>query len=161
MKLETTESQRENALIKKSLRYSILDGSFHAAMLGFGESFLSAFAVFLKANNIHLALLGSLPILVGSLSPLMSNAFLRRMKSRKSLVASAAFFQAIMFIPLSLVFFFGDWSVILLIILVCVYWVFGMIHRSQALPGKSSVLSISLKKHGSGIMDDLSYISVS
>ena len=37
--------------IKKSLFYSILDGSFWSMMFGFGERYLSAFAVFLKATD--------------------------------------------------------------------------------------------------------------
>lgn len=46
--------------IKKSLKCSILDGTFYSIMIGSGESFFFAFAVFLKANNIQLGLLGSL-----------------------------------------------------------------------------------------------------
>jgi hypothetical protein len=53
-------------IIRKSLKYSVTDGGFHAAMLGCGESFFVAFAVFLKASNIQIGLLGSLPLLIGS-----------------------------------------------------------------------------------------------
>ena len=31
--------------IRKSLKYSILDGAFSASMIGFGESFFTAYAV--------------------------------------------------------------------------------------------------------------------
>jgi MFS family permease len=114
-------------IIRKSLKYSVTDGGFHAAMLGCGESFFVAFAVFLKASNIQIGLLGSLPLLIGSLSQLLANTCIRFMKSRKSLVSSAALSQALMHIPIVLVFFFGQFRVPLLIVFVCVYYVFGMI----------------------------------
>ncbi len=113
--------------IKKSLTYSILDGTFYSAMVGFGESFFSVFAVFLKANNIHLGLLGSLPHTLGSLSQIYSNKLLKLMKSRKRLICTFAFLQGIMYIPIGLVFFLGNLSVIYLIFFVCLYWIFGMI----------------------------------
>ena len=76
--------------IKKSLRYSVIDGTFAAAMIGFGESFFAVFAVFLKANNIQLGLLSSLPLLFGSLSQLLSNRLIKLFRSRKTLVVIAA-----------------------------------------------------------------------
>ncbi|MEW6600904.1 MAG: MFS transporter [Nitrospirota bacterium] len=113
--------------IKKSLRYSVLDGAFAASMIGFGESFFAAFAVFMKANNIHIGLLSSLPLLLGSLSQLFSNRLIKRLKSRKLLVTASAFLQGIMYIPVALVFFFGTLKVVWLIIFACLYWIFGMI----------------------------------
>jgi MFS family permease len=113
--------------IKKSLRYSVLDGAFAASMIGFGESFFAAFAVFLKANNIHIGLLSSLPLLTGSLSQLFSNRLIKLLKSRKILVITSAFLQGIMYIPIALVFFFGTLKVVYLILFACLYWIFGMI----------------------------------
>ena len=63
---------KQSKKIKKSLRYSILDGSFWAIMFGFGERYLAAFAVFLKATNIQLGLLTSLPLLLASISEFFS-----------------------------------------------------------------------------------------
>lgn len=113
--------------IKKSLRYSVIDGTFAAAMIGFGESFFAVFAVFLRANNIQLGLLSSLPLLFGSLSQLLSNRLIKLFRSRKTLVVIAALIQGLMYIPIALVFFFGTLSVFLLIFFACLYWVFGMI----------------------------------
>ena len=53
--------------VRKSLRYSITDGAFYSAMVGFGESFFSVFAVFMKASNLHPGLLGALPQTIGSI----------------------------------------------------------------------------------------------
>ncbi|UCH79677.1 MAG: MFS transporter [Nitrospiraceae bacterium] len=125
--MNITGARDEDGLIKKSLRYSVFDGSCHAAMLGFGESYLSVFAVFLKANNIQLALISSLPVFIGSIAQILSSMFLRLLKTRKTLVSSAAFMQAIMYIPIALTFFVRESGVNLLIFIVCIYWIFGMI----------------------------------
>ena len=121
--MKRTDDQR----IKKSLKYSVLDGAFAASMIGFGESFFAAFAVFLKANNIQIGLLSSLPLLLGSLSQLFSNRLIKLLKSRKLLVTAAAFLQGLMYIPVALVFFFGTLKVLYLIFFACLYWIFGMI----------------------------------
>lgn len=113
--------------IKKSLHYSIIDGTFAASMIGFGESFLAPFAVFLKATNISLGLLSSMPLLIGSLSQLYSNRLIRLFRSRKNLVTTAALLQGLMYIPISLVFFFGTFRISHLIFFACLYWLFGMI----------------------------------
>ncbi|MFH1915639.1 MAG: MFS transporter [Nanoarchaeota archaeon] len=119
--------ENEGQKKKKSLFYSILDGTFYSAMVGFGESFFSAFAVFLKATNFQLGLLGSVPQFLGSISQLLSEKFIHLFSSRKRFVALAAILEAVIYIPIALVFFFGHLSVPLLIIFVCIYWIFGMI----------------------------------
>ncbi|MBI4448087.1 MFS transporter [Candidatus Woesearchaeota archaeon] len=113
--------------VKKSLKYSIIDGSFHSAMLGFGESFLSAFAVFLKATSMQLGLLSALPQLLGSLSQLYSNKLIKNFKSRKKVVCTFALLQGLMYLPIALVYFFGTLSIFHLIFFVSLYWIFGSI----------------------------------
>lgn len=118
------EEQRER--IRKSLRYSVLDGAFAASMIGFGESFFVAFALFLKANNIQVGLLSSLPQALGSVLQLFSSRLMRLFRSRKRLVAASALLQGLMYLPIALVFFLGDLRVYHLIFFACLYWVFGM-----------------------------------
>lgn len=113
--------------IKKSLRYSILDGGFAASMVGIGESFFAVFAVFLKANAVQFGILNSLPQALGSVSQLFSNRLIRLFKSRKRLVCTAVLIQALMYIPVTLVFFLGRFRVYHLIFFICLYWFFGMI----------------------------------
>ena len=121
-----SESERER-LVKKSLHYSILDGSFYSSMVGFGESFFSAFAVFLNATSTQLGLLGSLPLMFGSVLQLWSNRLIALFGSRKKFVVTSAFFQALMYVLVAAVFSLGEFRVWLLILFVCVYWVFGSI----------------------------------
>ena len=113
--------------IQKSLRYSIFDGAFSAAMIGFGESFFVPFALFLKATSIQIGVLSSLPQALGSLLQLFSGRLISFFGSRKRLVALAALLQGLMYIPVALVFFFGTFRVYHLILFICLYWIFGMI----------------------------------
>jgi MFS family permease len=118
---------RQAKKIKKSLRYSILDGSFWAIMFGFGERYLAAFAVFLKATNIQLGLLTSVPLLLASTSEFFSTRLIDFFKSRKKFVIVSALIQALTWIPILLVFYFGKLSVYFLIFFAVVYWVSGLI----------------------------------
>ncbi len=113
--------------VRKSLLFSIIDGSFNAMKVGFGESFFSAFAVFMRSNNIQLGLLSSLPQALGSLSQFLTNKLIRIFGSRKRLVCTGVLLEALMYIPIALVFFFGDLRVFHLIAFVSIYWVFGAI----------------------------------
>jgi len=123
----TQKIQTKKEKIRKSLKYSILDGTFYSMMVGFGESFFSAFAVFLKATNFHLGLLGSLPQALGSLSELLSNKLIKIFNSRKKAVCFFAFVEGLLYIPIALVFFLGTLKIGYLIFFVCLYWVFGMV----------------------------------
>ncbi|MBN2422535.1 MFS transporter [Candidatus Woesearchaeota archaeon] len=119
--------KKEKDKIRKSLGYSILDGAFYSAMVGFGESFFSVFAVFLRASITQIGLLGSLPQALGSVSQLFSNKLIALFKSRKNMILIFAFFQALMYIPVMLVFFLGEMKVFHLIFFVCIYWILGSI----------------------------------
>ncbi len=112
--------------IRKSLRYSIFDGTFSALMIGFGESFFVPFALFLRANSIQIGVLSSLPQTLGSVLQIFSSTLIRFFGSRKKLVATAALLQGLMYIPVTFVFFFGTLRIYLLIGFVCLYWIFGM-----------------------------------
>ena len=113
--------------VRKSLHFSIMDGLFWSIMVGFGESFLSAFAIFLNATNQQLGLLGSLPQALGSLSQLWSRRLMNLINSRKKLVMFGVLCSGLMYLPITLVFFLGRLRVIHLIIFICLYWIFSTI----------------------------------
>jgi len=113
--------------VKKSLNAAIWDGSFWAAMVGFGESFFSAFAVFLKATNFELGVLGSLPQLLGALCQLATTKLITLFGSRKRLVLAGVVLQALTLVPIALIFLAPQFNVLLLIGFVCLYYVFGQI----------------------------------
>ena len=122
-----TSDRRKDYRIRKSLRYSIFDGAFAASMIGFGESFFVAFGLFLKATTLQVGLLSSLPQALGSMLQFFSNGLIRAFGSRKRLVVTAALLQGLMYVPVALVFFFGEFRVRHLILFACFYWAFGMI----------------------------------
>ena len=138
---------RQSAKIKKSLFYSIVDGSFWAIMYGFGETYLAAFAIFLRANNIQIGLLTSLPLLLGSISQFFSLKLIDLFRSRKRFVVVSALIQALMWLPIILVFFLNGWSVYFLIVFSIVYWVSGMISA----PAWNSWISDLVDPHKRGI----------
>ena len=113
--------------VKKSLKYSIIDGAFYSSMVGFGESFFTAFAVFLKASNLQIGILGSLPQTLGSFLQLFSNQLIKLFGSRKRLILTCAMLQTLIHIPIALVFFMGTFSVYNLILFISIYYMLAMI----------------------------------
>jgi MFS family permease len=124
---DDTSNRRKDYRVRKSLRYSIFDGAFAASMIGFGESFFVAFGLFLKATTLQVGLLSSLPQALGSMLQFFSNGLIRTFGSRKRLVVTAALLQGLMYVPVALVFFLGEFRVRHLILFACLYWAFGMI----------------------------------
>jgi MFS family permease len=123
----TTIDRRRDLRIRKSLRYSVIDGGFSAAMIGFGESFFVAYGLLMKASALQVGLLSSLPQALGSLLQFFSNRLIRAFGSRKRIVVAAALAQGVMYVPIALAFFTGPSRVWYLLLFACLYWVFGMI----------------------------------
>jgi MFS family permease len=119
--------RRKNYRTRKSLRYSVFDGTFAAAMIGLGESFFVAYSLFLKATTIQVGLLSSLPQGLGSILQFFSNRLIHAFGSRKRLVVTSALLQGLMYVPVAMVFFLGEFRVSHLILFICLYWAFGMI----------------------------------
>ncbi|MEK6968729.1 MAG: MFS transporter [Nanoarchaeota archaeon] len=126
MKIPISVESRDEK-VKKSLKYSIADGSFYSLMVGFGESFFTAFAIFLKANNIEIGLISSLPQALGSIAQLYSTKLISIFKSRKTPVLINAALEGLMFLPIIFVYFFGNLKVTFLILFLCLYWIFRML----------------------------------
>lgn len=113
--------------IKKSLRYSILDGAFYSIMTGFGECFFPAFAVFLQASNFAIGILSSLPQTVGYFSQLFANQLIKIFKTRQHLVCIFALLQGLMHLPIVLTYFIKKEQFLFLLFFICLYWILGML----------------------------------
>ena len=85
---------------RRNLRASDRDGSFWAVMFGFGESFIQPFAIALKASNVEIAALTSVPHLIGSLIQPFAADLIDRMRLRKRIVLTTVVLQALMWLPL-------------------------------------------------------------
>ena len=98
------------------------DASAYAVMMGVGETYISAFALFLKASTPQIGMLASLPPLLGSLAQLCSAALGRLTGRRKPIILAGAGLQALAWMPIALLpVLFPSAAVPLLIASVVVY----------------------------------------
>lgn len=112
--------------IDRTLRHSVRDGVAYSVMSGGGETYLSAFALFLKASAPQVALLATLPPLLGSLAQLLSAWLVRRLRQRRRMILAGASLQAFIWLPLlSLPLLFPEQAVLLLIACVTLYHATG------------------------------------
>ena len=92
-------------MIKRNLKYSIIEGSFFAFMFGLGENYLSALGVFLGYSALQISILSSLPQLAGAFIQLASNNLAKIFKSMKRLVVMLSLGQSLMWILLVILIF--------------------------------------------------------
>ena len=105
----------------RALRHSIRDGMAFSVQVGAGETYFSAFALFLRASAPQIALLATLPPLLGSLAQLLS-AWLGRYAGRRRLVLAGAGLQAALWLPiLAVPLLFPSFAVPALLVLLALY----------------------------------------
>jgi MFS family permease len=119
------KTKRETRKVRASLRYSVLDGSAYAAMLGLTQNYISPLALELKATTTQIGLLSSIPSLAMSFSQLSAPYLSTRAGSRKGFILPVVFMHAIMFIPILLVPFLFHTS--------AVWWLIGFVMVSVVL----------------------------
>ncbi len=111
----------------RSLTFSLYDGFFYSLMVGFSETYFSAFAVFMGANNFQLAMLAVLPPFCGGLSQFFTLKILDRMGSRQQMVCRFALAQGLFLVPVALSFFAGGVRAEVFLIAVICYYVSGQV----------------------------------
>ncbi len=89
----------EEKLKKKSLKYSIYEGSSFSLMDGFGSRYLTPYAVSMNLSNTFISLLSTIPNFIGSLLQMKGLRIIEK-RSRKKIVISGVLFQAFMWLPL-------------------------------------------------------------
>ncbi len=100
----------------RSLRHSLKDAAAFGTMTGVGETYFSAFALFLKATTPQIGLLASVPPLLASFVQLLSAWLGRLTGRRKSIILAGAGLQAVSWIPIvALPLMFPDYAVPLMI----------------------------------------------
>lgn len=87
---------------ERSLRHSFKDGIAYSVMIGSGESFFSAFAVFLRASTTQVGILATFPPLIASFAQLFSSWLGRRSGKRKTIIVAGASLQALALFPLAI-----------------------------------------------------------
>lgn len=86
--------------VRRSLTLSIVDGALWAVMVGASESYLGALAVELGHQDTSLALLTTVPILLGALSQLGASWLADAVGGRRRLVVVGAVLQALTLVGL-------------------------------------------------------------
>jgi MFS family permease len=95
-------SEIDDAKAQRTLRQSLHDAAVYSVMIGTGETYLSAFALHLKAGAQEIAWLASVPQLLGSWMQLFSAWLGERGVRRKKMILTGALAQAVLWIPIAL-----------------------------------------------------------
>ncbi len=83
----------------KGRKTSVKEGAFYGVSEGFGLSYITAFALDLGANNVHIGLLKSLPELLGNFSQLFAIKALVN-KNRRQIVFLGILIQSILWLAI-------------------------------------------------------------
>lgn len=120
-----TRSSRLDTPSRRSLRHSLRDAAAFSVMVGGGESYLSAFALLLKASAAQIALLVALPPLIGSWAQLLAAWLSRGHGRRRPFLVAGAVMQALMLALAATAPLVASGPVAALIICVVAYHVAG------------------------------------
>jgi MFS family permease len=93
----------EEAAKERTRRLSVYEGVVWSLMWGFGESYISPFAILLKAGNTAMALLGTLPGLVGAFGQIAGANIVERLGRRRSISVVCTALQSFCYIPLLII----------------------------------------------------------
>lgn len=117
----STAQYSKDPAADRALRHSIRDGMAFSVQVGAGETYFAAFALFLRATAPQVALLSTLPPLLGSLAQLFS-AWLGSFVGRKRVVLVGASLQSLLWLPILLVpQLFAPYPVAALLVLLVLY----------------------------------------
>ncbi len=107
--------------VKKSLNASFKEGVFAGAMTGFTQEYFTPFLLLLGGTVRHVGFLSAMPNLIASLVQLKSADIVDWIKSRKKIIVSFVFLQAITLLPMIAAALFKRSSPALFILLVVLY----------------------------------------
>jgi MFS family permease len=124
--------------INKSLRYSLFDGMFASVMNGMSETFITPYAIAMKASASLIGILTALPNLASSLLQLKSATVVESLGSRKALIRRFILAHALMWIPIvAIPYIFPENQAILLVI----FYTLLMSLSAFAAPAWSSLMA--------------------
>ena len=89
----------KDPVVDKALRHSVRDGMAWSVQVGAGETYFSAFALFLRATAPQIAILSTLPPLLASGAQIFS-AWLGNYVGRRRLVLFGCALQALLWLPI-------------------------------------------------------------
>ncbi|MDD5288537.1 MAG: MFS transporter [Dehalococcoidales bacterium] len=89
--------------VKKSLKNSVLDGSFYSAMLGLTQNYTTPYALAMNASTTQVGFLTGIPYMAMVLTQLISPTLTERVGSRKGFILPVAFLNGLMWLPILLI----------------------------------------------------------
>lgn len=98
---QVIEETKENMEKEKTMKLSIKEGAAASVMSGFGDSYITPYALALNANNVQIGFLGSIAGLLGPLSQIKGSRLMEN-NPRKKIFVTGVTFQALMWIPILL-----------------------------------------------------------
>ncbi len=111
----------KDPVVDKALRHSVRDGMAYSVQVGAGETYFSAFALFLRATAPQVALVSTLPLLLASFAQLFS-AWIGNYVGRRRLVILGCALQALLWLPILLVpVLFSGYAIPALLVLLVLY----------------------------------------
>jgi MFS family permease len=111
----------KDPIVDKALRHSVRDGMAYSVQVGAGETYFSAFALFLRATAPQVALLSTLPPLLASGAQILS-AWIGSYVGRRRLVLWGCALQALLWLPIiALPAVLGGYAIPALLVLLVLY----------------------------------------
>lgn len=80
---------------ERSLKYSVVDGVFYSAMVGFGETYFIPLLVFIGATNSQVGIYSAAPQIGVALSQFLSIYIINKYRTRKRIIVTGASSQLI------------------------------------------------------------------
>lgn len=127
---DLTPSQDDTPLRKKTMRRSVLEASFAAPSLMFGDNYIVPFALLLGASTLQVGILTSLASFIAPSAQIFGSRYMAH-RTRKQILVRYVLAQALIWLPIISIgilrFFFPDFVGFpwILLGLYCVYHFFG------------------------------------
>ena len=99
----STSSSSSSETARRSMRHSILDGTFYSLMTGFADAYITPFAISLRASNFQIGMLNSAPALANSVGQPIGARLSEKFRNRRAVLLPFALLHRFMWIPILLV----------------------------------------------------------
>ncbi|MGV8141576.1 MAG: MFS transporter [Candidatus Woesearchaeota archaeon] len=110
--------------VEDTKKYSVVDGSAYNVMYGFGEQYVTPYALKLGATSAEIGILASVPSFVGALFQIVGATLTDKYQNRKRVVTLFVFLQAMTLLPLFILPLLTK-SILLLTVIFSVYLMFA------------------------------------
>ncbi len=122
----TAQAAQRETVVRSDMRASLADGAGFSVMVGFGETYLAAFALAVGLGEVVAGLMATLPLLLGATLQLISPYAVRRLGSVRRWVVGCAVVQATSLLPIAWAGLRGEISAPVLMLIATVYWAAGL-----------------------------------